>query len=97
MMGNTLVVDQGIDHLVKDVTNGLQVDTEEYKQKLQRTITGNETEEQLTTTLVKTALENIDEANPDWTYVASRFYLKQLYRDAASNRQNEENNPYHNF
>src|SRR5690625_4174945 len=97
MMGNVLVVDREVDNLINDVTNGLQVNTEEYKQKLQRTITGNETEEQLTTTFVKTALENIDEANPDWTYVASRFYLKQLYRDAASNRQNEENNPYHNF
>ena len=97
MMGNVLVVDREVDNLINDVTNGLQVNTKEYKQKLQRTITGNETEEQLTTTFVKTALENIDEANPDWTYVASRFYLKQLYRDAASNRQNEENNPYHNF
>src|SRR5690625_591292 len=97
MMGNALVVDQGIDNLVKDVANGLQVNLEEYKQKLQRTIKGNETERQLTTILVKTALENIDEANPDWTYVASRFYLKQLYREAAKHRNGDKTSPYQNF
>src|SRR5690625_250495 len=86
-----------VSQLLEDVSEGLNVDLTEYEQKLHRTITGNETDEQLTTTLVKNALENIDEANPDWTYVASRFYLKQLYREAAKNRQGDAGQPYNNF
>ncbi|WP_428848875.1 ribonucleoside-diphosphate reductase subunit alpha [Virgibacillus siamensis] len=38
--------------------------------------------------LIKAALEQMDEANPDWTFAASRIYLDQIYREAAENRGN---------
>ncbi|MFC4560058.1 ribonucleoside-diphosphate reductase subunit alpha [Virgibacillus kekensis] len=47
--------------------------------------------------LIKHALENIDEANPDWTFVASRIYLRQLYKRAAENRRYDANLRYGNF
>src|SRR5690625_161951 len=96
MMGQ-VVTDKSMEDMLRDVAKGLQVNMEEYEEKLQRTITGTETSEQLTTILVKTALENIDEANPDWTYVASRFYLKQLYQEAANNRNGNKESPYGYF
>src|SRR5690606_24251745 len=43
-----------------------------------------------------TALENIDEANPDWTYVAAREVLNRLYREAQKNR-GYEGKPYGSF
>src|SRR5690625_731923 len=81
-----VVADRTMKDMLRDVAKGLQVNMDEYEEKLQRTLTGAETSEQFTTVLVKTALENIDEANPDWTYVASRLYLKKLYIEAANNR-----------
>src|SRR5690625_4993412 len=54
-------------------------------------------DELIENTLVKNALENIDEANPDWTYVASRIYLRKLYRKAAKNRQYREEQKYGDF
>src|SRR5690625_4002847 len=92
-----VVADRTMKDMLRDVAKGLQVNMDEYEEKLQRTLTGAETSEQFTTVLVKTALENIDEANPDWTYVASRLYLKQLYQEAANNRNGNKESPYGNF
>lgn len=92
-----VVADRSMKDMLRDVAKGLHVNMDEYEEKLQRTLTGAETSEQFTTVLVKTALENIDEANPDWTYVASRFYLKQLYQEAAHNRNGDKESPYENF
>ncbi|WP_425509057.1 ribonucleoside-diphosphate reductase subunit alpha [Virgibacillus doumboii] len=50
-----------------------------------------------TDSLIKLALENIDEANPDWTFAASRIYLHQLYESAAVNRGYDANIRYGNF
>lgn len=47
--------------------------------------------------LAKRALENIDEANPDWTFVASRFLLHSLYLQAAHNRKYDESIKYGDF
>lgn len=44
--------------------------------------------------VIKWALENIDEANPDWTFVASRLYLQNLYEKAAANRGYDANKRY---
>src|SRR5690625_844967 len=53
--------------------------------------------EEITDTLIKNALENIDEGNPDWTYMASRIYLRKLYKEAAFNRNYEEDMYYGDF
>lgn len=47
--------------------------------------------------LAKRALENIDEANPDWTFVASRFLLHSLYLQAAENRKYNISSKYGDF
>jgi ribonucleoside-diphosphate reductase alpha chain len=47
--------------------------------------------------LIKRALENIDEASPDWTFVASRLYLNTLYERAAANRGYEPGCRYGDF
>src|SRR5699024_6849949 len=47
--------------------------------------------------LIKNALENIDEANPDWTYVASRIYMNELYNQAAYNRNYDVTLKYGDF
>src|SRR5699024_9431071 len=77
---------RSINEIIQDATSGLNVQTEEYEEKSLRTIGESATQEQLFDTLVKNALENIDEATPDWTYVASRIYLHGLYVEAAQNR-----------
>lgn len=40
----------------------------------------------ITEDLIQGALENVDEANPEWSFVAARIYLKQLYKMASKNR-----------
>src|SRR5690625_2675024 len=84
-----------LDDKLNTVTKGLKVDVSSFKEKISRVIIGDETGREVTNIYIKTALENIDEANPDWTYVASRFYLEQLYTDAMNNRK--QKSPYESF
>src|SRR5690625_4222679 len=65
---------------------GLKVDTHEYKEKCFRALSNVTNQNHLTDKLIKNAIENIDEASPDWTFLASRLYLEQLYEQAADNR-----------
>src|SRR5699024_11261642 len=47
-------------------------------------------QEKATDILIQNVLENIDESQPDWTYVASRLYLQKLYWKAAHHRGYDE-------
>src|SRR5699024_6953758 len=47
--------------------------------------------------LIQNVLENIDESQPDWTYVASRLYLQKLYWKAAHHRGYDEQDKYGDF
>ncbi|SEP68645.1 ribonucleoside-diphosphate reductase alpha chain [Virgibacillus subterraneus] len=78
-----------ISQLIEYATKGLNIDKEILLEKANRTGT--------TENLIKIALENIDEANPDWTFAASRIYLKELYKTAAENRGYDANLRYGNF
>lgn len=71
-----------IDH----ISSGLALQTEEYKQKIIKAAVTNLLDEKDVDLLIKYALENIDEANAKWTYVAARIYLHNLYYKAAKNR-----------
>src|SRR5699024_8527257 len=86
-----------IEQLVKEVSTGLPINTLAYIEKSKRQIDDFEDEQLIFDTLIKNALENIDEANPDWTYMASRLYLTKLYKQAAINRHYDENDKYKNF
>src|SRR5690625_4036281 len=94
-MMSLTIADTTLDEVLNGVTDGLKVDLEPFKEKISRVVVGDETSKEVTNIYIKTALENIDEANPDWTYVASRFYLEQLYEDSAENRK--QRNPYESF
>ncbi len=83
--------------MISEATIGLSVDTKEYKEKAIRTISSETSKEQIVDILTKNALENIDEANPDWTYVASRIYLKNLYSQTAKHRNYEAEAKYGDF
>jgi len=65
---------------------GLRIEIGAYKEKIARMISPDFTREEQVNLLIKTALENIDEAEPDWTYLAARIYLQELYTQAGNNR-----------
>jgi len=82
---------------IDEMTKGLNVTIEKYKEKAEKTIAEDMTFEQKTDRLIKLALENIDEAEPDWTYVAARIYLRRLYNKARENRGYDNNTNYGSF
>lgn len=43
------------------------------------------------------ALNRISMDQPDWTFVASHFYLEQIYQEAAKNREYDQTKQYGNF
>jgi ribonucleoside-diphosphate reductase alpha chain len=47
--------------------------------------------------LIKRALDMMDEANPNWSFVASRLFLKKLYHHAARYRQYDASSTYGDF
>lgn len=51
-------------------------------------------EENFTEQLILEALSYLNELEPDWTYVAARLYLTELYRQASLNRTYPEQNKY---
>ena len=94
-MGTTLKNNQNVDEIVETATDGLKVDKTMFAERANRII--EQGTEDVTTELIKVALENIDEANPDWTYVASRIYATNLYETAAKNRGYDASEQYGNF
>lgn len=88
---------EDVKQLIKEVARGLEVDTEHYEEKSFRSITPEQNQEAVFDILIKNAIENIDEANPDWTFLASRLYLKGLYKQAAANRGHDSNKKYGDF
>jgi len=76
-----------IEQMIGKATDGLSIDTKSFVEKALRTVDTELTPDKVTDRLIKIALENIDEANPAWTYVAARFYLQELYRKAGENRK----------
>lgn len=75
------------------------LDIEEYTDKVIRTVTAKPEykADQITNLLIMTALENIDMASPDWTYVAAYVHLRQLYKQAARNRVYDASKKYGDF
>ncbi len=47
--------------------------------------------------LIMEALNGLNAENPQWTFVASQIYLRQLYEEVMKNRMETENQPYTNF
>lgn len=73
-------------HFIKETADELDLDIKAYMEKADRVVTEEHTTYEAIEILVRNALENIDEANPNWTYLASRLYLKELVLKAKVNR-----------
>lgn len=93
----TIIKKQLMDKLLVEANKGLELDLEEYKEKCRRQISENMSVEEITNVLINNALENIDEANPIWSFFASRIYLHTLYHEAARNRNYEPSEKYCDF
>lgn len=81
------------------INERLEVDSETFVDKVINTVKMNEEyrAEDITELLIKTALEEIDEASPEWTFVAAKAYLLRLYKKASKNRAYDANNKYGGF
>ena len=53
--------------------------------------------EEIQQTLIKTAVDKIDVDKPDWTFVAARLFLYDLYHKVGRNIGGEKGNPYPSF
>ena len=95
----TIVADyqEIIDQHIDKANEGLDLEVGAMKEKAKKQLTADSSPETQTDVLIKIALEQIDEANPDWTFLASRLYARDLYRQAANNRGYTGNNKYGGF
>src|SRR5699024_11879091 len=85
---------QDIKPMIKKAKEKIELEISVYEVKCERIINSEMGHEQVIDTLIKNALENIDEGQPNWTYVASRIYLTNLYEQAANNRGYDVKNQY---
>jgi ribonucleoside-diphosphate reductase alpha chain len=72
------------------------LNTDDYISRLITTIESQKsyTVSQINNLLLLEGLANISEQEPDWTYVCSRIYMEQLYKEAAINRNYPANQNY---
>ncbi|GEL77002.1 ribonucleoside-diphosphate reductase subunit alpha [Tenuibacillus multivorans] len=75
------------------------LDTEEFKDKIIQSLEMKEsvTTEQIINEMLLRGLENISPEEPDWTYVCSRIFLDQLYKEAALNRGYNNDQKYGSY
>lgn len=69
---------------------------EEFKETIIKKITRRKEIEatKITNMLINAALENISMEEPDWTFVAAQFKLKEIYRLASKNRAYSASDKY---
>ncbi|MBS4194403.1 ribonucleoside-diphosphate reductase subunit alpha [Lederbergia citri] len=75
------------------------INTKEFNEKIFRSIESKDEykAEHITSLLIKTALENVDEANTQWTFDAAKIYLQSLYKKASVNRSYDKELKYGDF
>src|SRR5699024_9027377 len=86
-------ISKTIDHASRDIG----IDVTSYKEKCLRTISVNMDQEKIIEILIKNPIENIDEARTNWTFLARRLKLKQLYQQAADHRGYTSEEKYSDF
>ncbi len=97
MATHLLDSEQKVANLIDDLNEHLQLPTDDYKRKAMQQCTDTRDEIEVEQVLLKLALEEIDEANPSWTFLAARIYLQKLYREAAEHRGYERGTLYGSF
>ena len=88
-----------IDNVLNKFENIPQEDKEKYKTKINRSIKRSSEirAAEITNRLILEASANISETQPNWTFVASHFYLNRLYKEASYNRAYDANEKYGNL
>ncbi|MFT9597319.1 ribonucleoside-diphosphate reductase subunit alpha [Mesobacillus sp.] len=75
-----------------------KLDFQPFKEKVEHALqVKNMTDDQVRNMLILTAVERIGRNEPEWTYVAARFYLKKLYKLSAGFRQSGKETCYGSF
>ncbi len=87
------------DRLVNYITNHTNIDTEEYFDKVIRSVESKDkiSADGILTILENTAIENIDEVSPEWSFEASKIYLQRLYKQASKSRSYDADDKYGSF
>ncbi|MED3662777.1 ribonucleoside-diphosphate reductase subunit alpha [Ureibacillus terrenus] len=80
-----------LSEFIDRIFNDFKLASDQYKEKIRKAGVTNPFDERDADILIKYALENIDEANTEWTYIAARIFLQNLYYKAARNRGYEFN------
>ncbi|MFD1706658.1 ribonucleoside-diphosphate reductase subunit alpha [Siminovitchia sediminis] len=75
------------------------IESPEYIKKIARNIESKAElqADNLTSLLIQSALENTDELNPHWSFLAAKIYLNDLYKKAAENRSYDKSEKYGDF
>jgi ribonucleoside-diphosphate reductase alpha chain len=70
--------------------------SEDFKNKIIETIQAKDEyrKDQLDNLIILNSLERISVEEPDWTFIASYYYLKQLYKQASINRGYKKEEKY---
>ncbi|MFD1336454.1 ribonucleoside-diphosphate reductase subunit alpha [Oceanobacillus iheyensis] len=71
---------------VERASQNLNINKNEWYEKAEKIIPTNSSEAKLEDALINVALENMDEATPNWGFAAARIYVEKLYREASNNR-----------
>ena len=82
---------------IADVTQDYaKLDAKDYADRAVQAINQKDeySAEQITNLLVLNALDNISAEEPEWTFVAARVYLRQLYKQASKNRVYDASQKY---
>ena len=84
-----------IHHWVEQMTEGLSVDTKGFAEKCHLALMEENTIDY--DRFIQFALDEMDEANENWTFVASRIFLEKLYEEASKNRDYPLEETYQHF
>jgi len=88
---NQSIEQETLSEFIDRIFNDFKLASDQYKEKIRKAGVTNPFDERDADLLIKYALENIDEANTEWTYIAARIFLQNLYYKAARNRGYEFN------
>ncbi|GAC90915.1 ribonucleotide-diphosphate reductase subunit alpha [Anoxybacillus flavithermus NBRC 109594] len=81
-------------HIFKDFPH---LSSERYIERTARSLTHTTRYNDIINKLILNALDEITVEQPDWTFVAARLYLQQLYNEAAINRSYDVSETYRSY
>ena len=87
------------ERLANYIKKHTEIDSVQFNEKVFRAIEGHDTysAENISSLLINTALENVDEVNTHWAYEASKLFLDNLYKKASQNRSYDKELKYGDF